>query len=78
MVVVSEMKKLRMSQFVQWENVKFYRKSPSKTFQMIKQAYGKEALGCSAEFKWHKNCQHRTQDPRICIVGMCQQLPSNR
>jgi hypothetical protein len=26
-------------------------KSTSKTFQMIKQAYGKEALGCSAVFK---------------------------
>jgi hypothetical protein len=40
-----------MSQFEQWENVKFYQnlgKSVSETFQMIKQAYGEEALGRSA------------------------------
>jgi hypothetical protein len=46
-----------MSQFEQWEKVKFCQKlgkSASKTFQMIKQAYGEEALGCSAVFKWHK------------------------
>jgi transposase len=46
-----------MSQFEQRENVKFYQnlgKSASETFQMIKQAYGKEALGCSAVLKWHK------------------------
>jgi hypothetical protein len=45
-----------MLQFEQWENVKFCRKlgkSASKTFQIIKQAYG-EALGCSAAFKSHK------------------------
>jgi hypothetical protein len=29
-------------------------KSSSKKFQMIKQAYSEEALGCSAVFKWHK------------------------
>jgi hypothetical protein len=29
-------------------------KSTSEMFQMIKQAYSKEALGCSAMFKWHK------------------------
>jgi hypothetical protein len=29
-------------------------KSPSKTFQMIKQVYGKEALGHIAVFEWHK------------------------
>jgi hypothetical protein len=46
-----------MSQFEQRENVKFCQKlgkSASKTFQMIKQAYTKETLGCSAVFKWHK------------------------
>jgi hypothetical protein len=46
-----------MSQFEQRENVKFCQKlgkSASKTFLMIKQAYGKEALGRSAMFKWHK------------------------
>jgi hypothetical protein len=35
-----------MLQFEQWENIKFWQKlgkSASKTFQMIKQAYGKEA-----------------------------------
>jgi hypothetical protein len=45
-----------MSQFEQQENVKFCQKlgkSASKTFQMIKQAYGKEAFGRSAVFKWH-------------------------
>jgi hypothetical protein len=43
-----------MSQFVQWENVKFCQKlgkSISKTFQMIRQAYDEEALGHSAVFK---------------------------
>jgi hypothetical protein len=30
-------------------------KSASKTFQMMKQAYDEEALGCSAVFKWHKH-----------------------
>jgi hypothetical protein len=42
-----------MSQFKQWENIKFCQKlgkSASKTFQMIKQACGKEALGLSAVF----------------------------
>jgi hypothetical protein len=46
-----------MSQFEQWENIKFcqkFGKSPSKMFQMIKQAYGEEALCHSAVFKWHK------------------------
>jgi hypothetical protein len=46
-----------MSQFEQRENIKFCQnlgKSTSETFQMIKQAYGEEALGCSAVFKWHK------------------------
>jgi hypothetical protein len=42
-----------MSQFEQRENVKLG-KSANETFQMIKQAYGKEALGRSAVFKWHK------------------------
>lgn len=46
-----------MSQFEQWENVSFCQKlgkSARETFQMIKQAYSKEALGHSAVFKWHK------------------------
>jgi hypothetical protein len=46
-----------MSQFEQWENVKFCQKlgkSTSETFQMIERAYGEEALECSAVFKWHK------------------------
>jgi hypothetical protein len=46
-----------MLQFEQWENVKFCQKigkSTSETFQMIKQAYGEEALGSSTVFKWHK------------------------
>jgi hypothetical protein len=46
-----------MSQFEQWENIKFCQKlckSPSETFQMIKLAYSKEALGRSSVFKWHK------------------------
>jgi hypothetical protein len=46
-----------MSQFDQWENVKYCQKlgkSASETFQMIKQRYGEEALGRSAVFKWHK------------------------
>jgi hypothetical protein len=45
-----------MSQFEQWENVKFCQKlgkSASEMFQLIKQAYGEEALGCSDVFKWH-------------------------
>jgi hypothetical protein len=40
-----------MLQFEQWENVSFCQKlgkSASETFQMIKQAHGKEALGRSA------------------------------
>jgi hypothetical protein len=46
-----------MSQFEEMENVKICQKlgkSASETFQMIKQAYGEEALGRSAVFKWHK------------------------
>jgi hypothetical protein len=45
-----------MSQFEQRENVKFCQKlgkSASEKFQMIKQVYGKEALGHSV-FKWQK------------------------
>jgi hypothetical protein len=45
-----------MSQFEQWENVEFCQrlgKPASETFQMISQAYGEEALACSAVFKWH-------------------------
>jgi hypothetical protein len=46
-----------MLQFGQRENVKFCQKlgrSASETFQMIKQAYSKEALGRSVVFKWHR------------------------
>jgi hypothetical protein len=46
-----------MSQFEQRENVKFCQKLVqyySKMFQMIKQAYGEEALGRSAVFMQHK------------------------
>jgi hypothetical protein len=48
----TEMRKL---QFQQWDNIKFCAelgKSTGETFQMIKQVYGKEPLGCSAVFKW--------------------------
>jgi hypothetical protein len=41
-----------------WKNVKFCQKlgkSASKMFQVIKQAYSEEAIGCSAVFKWHKH-----------------------
>jgi hypothetical protein len=47
-----------MSQFEQWEKVRFCQKlgeSASKTFQMVKQAYNEEVLGCSDVFKWHKH-----------------------
>jgi hypothetical protein len=46
-----------MSQFEQWESVKFCQKlgkSASEMFQMIKQAYGEEALGRNVVFKWHE------------------------
>jgi hypothetical protein len=46
-----------VSQFEQWSNAKFCQKlgnSGSKTFQMIKQTYGEEALGLSTVFKWQK------------------------
>jgi hypothetical protein len=42
-----------MLQFEQWENVKFCQKlgkCSSEMFQMIKQAYSKEALGRTAVF----------------------------
>jgi hypothetical protein len=47
-VTVCKQRKSRMSQFEQWENVKFCQKlgkSTSETFQMIKQAYDEEAVG---------------------------------
>jgi hypothetical protein len=47
-----------MLQFEQRENVKFcqkFGKSISKTLQMVKQAYGEEALGRSAVFTWRKH-----------------------
>lgn len=46
-----------MSQFEQRANIKFCQKlgkSPSETFNMIKQVYGDEAFGRSAVFKWHQ------------------------
>jgi hypothetical protein len=46
-----------MLQLERWANIKFCQKlgkSTSETFQMIKQAYGKEALGRRAVFKWHR------------------------
>jgi hypothetical protein len=46
-----------MSQFEQRPVVKFFQKlgkSASETFQTIKQAYGEEALGHGAVFKWYK------------------------
>jgi transposase len=46
-----------MSQVERQENVKFCQnlgESASETFQMLKQAYGEEALGRSAVFKWHR------------------------
>jgi hypothetical protein len=55
--VVCERRKSRMSQSEQRKNVKCCQnlgKSASKTFQMIKQAYGEEALGRNAVLKWHK------------------------
>jgi hypothetical protein len=48
----------RECQFEQQANIKFCQnvgKSASETFHTIKQACGKEALGCSAVFKWHKH-----------------------
>jgi hypothetical protein len=51
-----------MLQFEQWADVKFCQKlgkSASETFQMIKQAYGEEALGYGAVFKWHKHFAQR-------------------
>jgi hypothetical protein len=53
---------IRMLQFEQQENVKFCQKlgtSASETFQVIKQVCGKEALGHSAVFKWHKRFSQR-------------------
>jgi hypothetical protein len=47
-----------MSQFEQRANNKFCQKlgkSASEMFQMIKQVYSKEALGCCAVFKWHRH-----------------------
>jgi hypothetical protein len=49
--------KLRRLQFEELENVKFCQKlgkSASKTFQMIKQVYSREALGHRIVFKWCK------------------------
>jgi hypothetical protein len=42
MGIVCEQQELRMSQFAQRENVKFYQKLASEAFQMIKQAYSKK------------------------------------
>jgi hypothetical protein len=46
-----------MSQFEQRPDIKFCQKlgkSPSETFNKMKQVYGEEALGRSAVFKWHQ------------------------
>jgi transposase len=46
-----------MSQIEQRTNIKLCQKlgkSPSKTFIMMKQVYGEEALGRSAVSKWHQ------------------------
>jgi hypothetical protein len=46
-----------MSQFEQWESVKFCQKlgkSAGETFQMMKQAYSEEALGHIVVFKWYR------------------------
>jgi hypothetical protein len=54
-----------MLQFEQWENVKFCQKlgkSASKMYQMMKQAYIEDALGHSAEFKWHKHFVQGRED----------------
>jgi hypothetical protein len=54
---VCKQRKLRMSLLEQWEKRQVLQKlgtSASETFQMIKQTYSEEALGCSAVFKWHK------------------------
>jgi hypothetical protein len=58
MAVVCGQQKFRMSQFEQWEHLKFCQKlgrSTSETFQMIKQAYSEETLSHSAVFKWYKH-----------------------
>jgi hypothetical protein len=46
-----------MWQLEQWENIKFCQKlgkSPSETFNMMKQVYSEEALHRTAVFKWHQ------------------------
>jgi hypothetical protein len=46
-----------MTQFEQWANTKFCQKlgkSPTETFNMMKQVCGEEALGHSAMFKWRQ------------------------
>jgi hypothetical protein len=51
-----------MSQFEKQENIKFcqkFGKYTNEMFQMMKQAYGEEALGHSAVFKWHKRFAQR-------------------
>jgi hypothetical protein len=45
---------LQFEQRANFKSCKELDKSASETFQMIKQAYGEEALGRSAVFKWHK------------------------
>jgi hypothetical protein len=57
-----------MLQFEQRENVKFCQKlgtSNSEMFQMIKQAYSKEALGHSAAFKWHERFAQGTDNVEV-------------
>jgi hypothetical protein len=53
-----------MSQFERRENVKLCQKLDKfsrEKYQMIKQAHGEEASGCSAVCKWH-NCVAQDRD----------------
>ena len=63
-------------------------KSPSETFQMMKQVYGDDALGLSAVFKWYQcflpgkrqleDDLNWMQNCRSCNVCSCQLLPISR
>jgi hypothetical protein len=65
-----------MSHFEQRENVKFCQilgKSASETLQMLKQAYGEEALGHSAVSKWHKRTAQRETVWKIMSIPVSQE-----
>lgn len=67
-----------MSQFEQGENMKFCQKlgeSESKTFQMIKEAYGKGAVGCSDLIKWHKNLLKSKPAWKMMSIPVSQEPP---